>query len=394
MLSASSHYSLTEVRLEFLMSFPDVVVAGDEILLLAPRGFSFSEIHGKEECRDYALISHEGVSPSTALDRSPPVCSANVISWTNLEGALFASVFYRKLLRDELLYRGSVVGFNDCNGDENVATLTTATNVLNAGQTIIDMVCVNPDATPIHNSCRLALYLDSNISHYCYIQIIEDGYEIKAMEAHVGLLTPPQCEEQIDTAGSAIKLQFSEMPIDQGIGFTVAIEIVNPGAPLTPDPDTGISNIIDANMAVPGTDLTNVPIIGSALAWDAVEAQSISKVQIVLKVSQDMQPEEVLEIHVEAPHDVAMTAPSNVVLSDNIPVSDVAPVSVAGNRLIIRLMRASLSLGQVTEVEGLREGTVIIDFSVKNPLQLPNANFWVVKMLGEDWLLVPISARF
>lgn len=106
MLSASSHYGLTEVRLEFLMSFPDVVVASDEIVLLAPRGFSFSEIGefifmfiwsavlflGKEECRDYALISHEGVSPSTALDRSPPVCSANMISWTILEGALFASV--------------------------------------------------------------------------------------------------------------------------------------------------------------------------------------------------------------------------------------------------------------------------------------------------------------
>ncbi|EER13730.1 hypothetical protein Pmar_PMAR013622 [Perkinsus marinus ATCC 50983] len=336
--------------------------------------------------------------------------------------------------------------FNDCNSDENVATLTTATNVLNAGQTIIDMVCVNPDATPLDNSWRLALYLDANISHYWYIQV-EDGYEIKAMEAQflgsnrlgvsapgfftfvssqeivgpiqiditppvgyelkctpsyrVGLLTPPQCEEQIGTTGSAIKLQFSEVSIDQGIGFTVAIEIVNPGAPLTPDPDTGISrntfelilrdtegNTIDANMAVLGMDLANVPIIGSALAWDAVEAQSISKVQIVLKISRDMQPEEVLEIHVEAPQDVAMTAPSNVVLSDNIPVSDVAPVSVAGNRLIIRLMRASLSLGLVTEVEGLREGTVIINFSVKNPSQLPNANYWVVKMLGEDRVLV------
>ncbi|KAF4743034.1 hypothetical protein FOZ63_031313 [Perkinsus olseni] len=357
---------------------------------------------------------------------------------------------------------GSGSVFGGCIGNNNVATLSTTRDILEAGQTVIEMVCVNPDVTPANNFWRLALFLDSDSSLYRNIQT-EEGYEINAMEAEfrgnnrlgvrapgfftfvpskeiigpiqvdicdgiatpkfvslglillqtppldsgyalkctplyrVGLPEPPECSDQTSLVESVITLFFSNVFIEQEVGFTFAVEVVNPGAPPIPDPDSGSSgnafglvvrdregNTIDANMIIPGMELLNVPLVGFALAWDAVEAQSISRLQVVLKITRDMQPGEVTEIQIEAPQDVGFTAPSNVILSENLPASDVAPVSVAGNRLIIRLNRESESqtLVGTTEMNGLREGTVLITFAVKNPSRLPNANYWILKMFG------------
>ncbi|KAF4652964.1 protein arginine methyltransferase 10, partial [Perkinsus chesapeaki] len=93
MLSASSRNGLTEVQFEFLVSLPDRVVAGDEIVLLAPLGFELNKI-GKQTCTDYALVPHITVPP-VALDRSPPVCSANRMSWTVQDGTFPASTYVR-----------------------------------------------------------------------------------------------------------------------------------------------------------------------------------------------------------------------------------------------------------------------------------------------------------
>ncbi|KAF4737005.1 hypothetical protein FOZ62_022847, partial [Perkinsus olseni] len=93
MLSASSQNGLTDVRFEFLIAFPDRVVAGDEIVLLAPQGFELNKI-GKQTCTDYALIPHVSVPP-VALERSPPICSANMMSWSIQDGTLPHSMYIR-----------------------------------------------------------------------------------------------------------------------------------------------------------------------------------------------------------------------------------------------------------------------------------------------------------
>ncbi|KAF4650028.1 hypothetical protein FOL47_001509, partial [Perkinsus chesapeaki] len=232
----------------------------------------------------------------------------------------------------------------------------------------------------------------------------EAGYALACTPSYrVGLTEPPECSGQTNEADTMISLYFSNVYIEQEVGFTLAIQVVNPGAAPQPDPETGLSgnafgivvrdkegNTIDANMMVEGMDLLNIPLVGFALAWDSVEAQSVSKLQVVLKITRNMNPGEVLELQIEAPQDVAFAAPSSVVLPENLPASDVAPVSVAGNRLIIRLNRESetQTLVGTTQVNGLREGTVLISFAVKNPSQLPNSNYWILKMFGEDRGLV------
>lgn len=79
-LKPESTNALVKQRLDFNMSFPETVAIGDQLQIVAPVSYLFSE-PGDRRCPQYVFLDG-------AMTKTVPTCSANIISWVLMDESI------------------------------------------------------------------------------------------------------------------------------------------------------------------------------------------------------------------------------------------------------------------------------------------------------------------
>ena len=316
---------------------------------------------------------------------------------------------------------GFTTAFAACIGTGNTAVLTVSGNTLSAGAQVVFIIVTNPAQTPDVNNWTLTVYKNGLLANINNQQSIV-GYSIQSMTVDVigsdilGLSAPVFFSISPDLTFNATAVTITVTPATglgyiflcnpsyvgglsqapscsgtgspdapviltlpqgewiSGVDLTLGIQLTNPGvAPRAVENMFSLvakdyyGNIVDANMDVPGLPLQVSSFRPNYLGWvGTVSEWDVSTVQIAFTVTSTISFVTSMALIVTAPIDIVFSAPSTVKTGGGLPVIDVAPYTVGGNILTVRL--APLST--------LATGTYTIRFQVKNPKILPTQNVW------------------